>query len=67
MEKEKALIKSGKSRFVINHASNGIPAIETAAMDTKFTLAQSKLRWCEKICFACPADVRYYLNGCFLR
>jgi len=66
LEKEKALIKSGKSRFrLLTMPATEFPAIETAQWDTKFTLPQSKLRWLLEKTMFCMAqqDVRYYLNG----
>lgn len=66
LEKEKALIKSGKSRFrLLTIPASEFPAIETAQWDTKFSLPQSKLRWLLEKTMFCMAqqDVRYYLNG----
>jgi len=66
LEKEKALIKSGKSRFrLLTMPATEFPAIETAQWDIKFTLTQNKLRWLLEKTMFCMAqqDVRYYLNG----
>src|SRR4030065_2667026 len=66
LDKEKAVIKSGKSRFrLLTMPATEFPAIETAQWDIKFRLPQSKLRWLlEKHMFCmCQQDVRYYLNG----
>jgi DNA polymerase-3 subunit beta len=66
LEKEKALIKSGKSRFrLLTLPATEFPAIETAQWDTTLSLAQSKLRWLLDKTMFCMAqqDVRYYLNG----
>jgi DNA polymerase III subunit beta len=66
LEKEKALIKSGKSRFrLLTMPASEFPAIETAQWDTKFTLPQNRLRWLLEKTMFCMAqqDVRYYLNG----
>jgi len=66
LEKEKALIKSGKSRFrLLTMPASEFPAIETAQWDMKFTLPQNKLRWLLEKTMFCMAqqDVRYYLNG----
>lgn len=66
LEKEKALIKSGKSRFrLLTMPATEFPAIETAQWDTKFVLPQNKLRWLLEKTMFCMAqqDVRYYLNG----
>ena len=66
LEKEKALIKSGKSRFrLLTMPATEFPAIETAQWDTKISLPQKKLRWLLEKTMFCMAqqDVRYYLNG----
>ena len=66
LEKEKALIKSGKSRFrLLTMPASEFPTIETAKWETKFELQQSKLRWLLEKTMFCMAqqDVRYYLNG----
>lgn len=66
LDKEKALIKSGKSRFrLLTMPATEFPAIETAQWDTSFKLSQSKLRWLLEKTMFCMAqqDVRYYLNG----
>ena len=66
LDKEKALIKSGKSKFrLLTMPATEFPTIETAQWDAKFTLAQNKLRWLLEKTMFCMAqqDVRYYLNG----
>ncbi len=66
LDKEKALIKSGKSRFrLLTMPATEFPSIETAQWDTKLTLSQNKLRWLLEKTMFCMAqqDVRYYLNG----
>lgn len=66
LDKEKALIKSGKSRFrLLTMPATEFPAIETAQWDIKFSLPQNKLRWLLEKTMFCMAqqDVRYYLNG----
>lgn len=66
VDKEKALIKSGKSRFrLLTMPASEFPAIETAQWDISITLAQNKLRWLLEKTMFCMAqqDVRYYLNG----
>lgn len=66
LEKEKVLIKSGKSRFrLLTMPATEFPAIETAQWDIVFTVPQSKLRWLLEKTMFCMAqqDVRYYLNG----
>jgi DNA polymerase-3 subunit beta len=69
LEKDKALIKSGKSRFrLLTMPASDFPSIETAQWDTTFTLPQNKLRWLLEKTMFCMAqqDVRYYLNGLLL-
>ncbi len=69
LEKEKVLIKSGKSRFrLLTMPASGFPAIETAQWDTSLTLSQKNLRWLLEKTMFCMAqqDVRYYLNGLLL-
>jgi DNA polymerase-3 subunit beta len=66
LEKGKALIKSGKSRFrLLTMPSTEFPTIETAQWENKLSLSQSKLRWLLEKTMFCMAqqDVRYYLNG----
>src|SRR4030066_535434 len=66
LEKEKALIKSAKSRFrLLTMPATEFPAIDTAQWDTKFTLPQNRLRRLPEKTMFCMAqqDVRYYLNG----
>ena len=69
LEKEKVLIKSGKSRFrLLTMSASEFPAIETAQWDTSITLSQKNLRWLLEKTMFCMAqqDVRYYLNGLLL-
>lgn len=69
LEKEKALIKSGKSRFrLLTMPASEFPAIETAQWETSFSLTQKNLRWLLEKTMFCMAqqDVRYYLNGLLL-
>jgi DNA polymerase-3 subunit beta len=69
LDKDKALIKSGKSRFrLLTMPATDFPSIETAQWDTTFALPQSRLRWLLEKTMFCMAqqDVRYYLNGLLL-
>jgi DNA polymerase-3 subunit beta len=66
VEEERALIRSGKSRFTIAT----LPATDFPSMDTihnpyEFTLPQQQLKYLiDKTSFAmAQQDVRYYLNG----
>jgi DNA polymerase III subunit beta len=65
-DKDKATLKSGKSRFkLLAMPANEFPAIETSSWEHSFEIKQNRLRWLlEKTSF-CMAqqDVRYYLNG----
>jgi DNA polymerase-3 subunit beta len=65
-EKDKATVKSGKSRFkLMVMPASEFPVIETGSWEQSYEIAQNKLRWLlEKTSF-CMAqqDVRYYLNG----
>jgi len=66
LEKEKALIKSGKSRFrLLTMPAGDFPAIETAQWNSTVTLPQKQLLWLLEKTMFCMAqqDVRYYLNG----
>ena len=66
LDKEKVLIKSGKSRFrLLTMPATEFPVIETANWETKIALPQNKLRWLLEKTMFCMAqqDVRYYLNG----
>jgi len=69
LEKEKILIKSGKSRFrLLTMPAAEFPSIETTEWETNFKLAQKQLRWLLEKTMFCMAqqDVRYYLNGLLL-
>ena len=69
LEKEKVLIKSGKSRFrLLTMPASEFPAIETAQWETNINLSQKSLRWLLEKTMFCMAqqDVRYYLNGLLL-
>ena len=66
LEKEKALIKSGKSRFrLLTMPAAEFPAIETSNWEHTVSLPQKQLRWLLDKTMFCMAqqDVRYYLNG----
>lgn len=66
LDKEKALIKSGKSRFrLLTMPAPEFPVIETAQWEQKVSLPQRQLRWLLEKTMFCMAqqDVRYYLNG----
>jgi DNA polymerase-3 subunit beta len=69
LEKEKALIKSGKSRFrLLTMPAGEFPAIETAQWEHTISVPQRQLRWLLEKTMFCMAqqDVRYYLNGLLL-
>ena len=65
-EKDKATVKSGKSRFkLMTMSASEFPVIETGSWEHGYEIQQNKLKWLlEKTSF-CMAqqDVRYYLNG----
>jgi len=66
LEKDKALIKSGKSRFrLLTMSAGDFPSIETAQWSNTVSLPQKQLRWLLEKTMFCMAqqDVRYYLNG----
>ncbi|MDA8420735.1 MAG: DNA polymerase III subunit beta [Pseudomonadota bacterium] len=69
LEKGKALIKSGRSRFsLLTLQASEFPSIETSEWEWGLTIPQDKLsRLLQKTQF-CMAqqDVRYYLNGLLL-
>lgn len=69
LEKEKAVIKSGRSRFTLMVLpASDFPSIETSQWERSITLPQRALKeLLEKTQF-CMAqqDVRYYLNGLLL-
>jgi len=65
-EKEKAVVKSGKSRFrLLTLPDTDFPAIEAAEWVFTFKLKQQSLKWLLEKTMFCMAqqDVRYYLNG----
>ncbi|MBE9515884.1 MAG: DNA polymerase III subunit beta [Proteobacteria bacterium] len=66
IESEKAVVKSGKSRFsLVTMPATEFPNIETSDWDIEFSIPQGALKkLLEKTQF-CMAqqDVRYYLNG----
>jgi DNA polymerase-3 subunit beta len=68
-EKDKATVKSGRSRFtLLSLPANDFPSIETAEWEQTITINQKALKsLLEKTQF-CMAqqDVRYYLNGLLL-
>ncbi|MCW8908132.1 MAG: DNA polymerase III subunit beta [Sedimenticola sp.] len=69
VESERAVIKSGRSRFTLGLLpANDYPTIEPSASSHHFTISQSLLkRLIEKTQFAMAIqDVRYYLNGLLL-
>jgi len=66
IDKEKALVRSGKSRFkLLTMPENEFPSIEAADWQHKFQLPQNALKWLLEKTMFCMAqqDVRYYLNG----
>lgn len=66
LDKDKAIIRSGKSRFrLLTMPASEFPAIETSKWNYTVTLAQRDLRWLLEKTMFCMAnqDVRYYLNG----
>lgn len=68
-EKEKALVKSGKSRFrLLTMPAAEFPSIETTQWDITLSVSQKQLRWLLEKTMFCMAqqDVRYYLNGLLL-
>lgn len=69
MEKDKAVVKSGKSRFrLLTMPSAEFPVIEAAKWEEAITLPQQELKWLLEKTMFCMAqqDVRYYLNGLLL-
>lgn len=69
IEKEKAIIKSGRSRFTLaTLPAAEFPNIETEAWLSEMTLPQRLLRGLLEDTAFCMAqqDVRYYLNGLLL-
>lgn len=66
LDKDKALIRSGKSRFkLLTMPVTEFPTIETASWNPSFSVPQKDLRWLLEKTMFCMAhqDVRYYLNG----
>jgi DNA polymerase-3 subunit beta len=69
VDKERALIRSGKSRFVLaTLPASEFPAVDEIRPVLSFSMEQSKLkRLIERTQFAMAhQDVRYYLNGLLL-
>jgi len=69
VEDEKAVLKSGKSRFTLaTLPATDFPSVDTIKNVQKFEMAQSALRRIiERTHFAmAQQDVRYYLNGLML-
>lgn len=69
LDKDKALVRSGKSRFrLLTMPASEFPVIETAEWEHKVSLPQKELRWLVEKTMFCMAqqDVRYYLNGLLL-
>jgi len=69
VEKEKLLVRSGKSRFrLLTMPANEFPSIETAKWEHTVSVPQKELRWLVEKTMFCMAqqDVRYYLNGLLL-
>lgn len=65
-EKEKVVLKSGRSRFTLTTLPvNDFPMIEEQEASFSFTLPQQELRYMlQRTIFAmAQQDVRYYLNG----
>lgn len=68
-EKDKAVVKSGKSRFrLLTMPSAEFPVIEAAKWEEVVALPQQQLKWLLEKTMFCMAqqDVRYYLNGLLL-
>ncbi len=66
LDKDKALVRSGKSRFkLLTMPVTEFPAIETTSWNSSFSIPQKDLRWLLEKTMFCMAhqDVRYYLNG----
>ena len=65
-EKERVILKSGRSRFTLSTLpATDFPNIETQQENISFTLPQQELRYLlQRTAFAmAQQDVRYYLNG----
>lgn len=65
-DKEKVLVRSGKSRFrLLTMPANEFPSIETQQWEQNIQLPQNELKWLLEKTMFCMAqqDVRYYLNG----
>lgn len=68
-EKERVILKSGRSRFTLSTLSpNDFPNIDEKAGNTTFSIEQQKLRYLiQRTHFSmAQQDVRYYLNGMLL-
>jgi DNA polymerase III subunit beta len=69
VEEDRALIRSGRSRFSLASLSaEGFPGVEGAAAEAEFTLSQAELqRLIDETSFSmAQQDVRYYFNGLLL-
>jgi DNA polymerase-3 subunit beta len=69
LEREKLVIKSGKSRFTLSTLpAREFPSVEDIQVQRRFTVAQKVLRHLvERTAFSmAQQDVRYYLNGLLL-
>ncbi|MEZ5541164.1 MAG: DNA polymerase III subunit beta [Pseudomonadota bacterium] len=69
VKNERALVRSGKSRFTLSTLPAGeFPVIDKIKSARKFTMAQNELHaLIERTAFAmAQQDVRYYLNGLML-
>jgi DNA polymerase-3 subunit beta len=69
LDKEKAVLKSGSSRFsLLTMPAGEFPSIETTQWEQSLRLPQRELRTLLSKAYFCMAqqDVRYYLNGLLL-
>ena len=69
VDKEKVVIKSGRSRFtLLSMPAGDFPNIETTLWDQTLRVAQNELKGLLTKTYFCMAqqDVRYYLNGLLL-
>ena len=66
LDKERVVIRSGKSKFrLLTMPAGEFPAIEATQWEQSFSVPQQRLRWLLEKTMFCMAqqDVRYYLNG----